>query len=125
LLQRKQQVLRRRWIGSLTILASLAWPQLRAVLGQEGHSLNSANRLQGSRNVVPLIDQLVNGLRATRNSEVEFLQVVVDRVEQGKLPQGMVNLVYRWAIQRNPRVPFPYFQLAMRELSRRRGIILP
>lgn len=118
-------MLRRRWIGSLTILASLAWPQLRAVLGQEGHSLNSANRLQGSRNVVPLIDQLVNGLRATRNSEVEFLQVVVDRVEQGKLPQGMVNLVYRWAIQRNPRVPFPYFQLAMRELSRRRGIILP
>lgn len=118
-------MLRRTWIGCLTLLASLAWPTSRYALGQEGNSLNSAEQLRGSRNVVPLIDQLSNGLRATRNGEIEFLRVVVQRVDEGKLPQGMVNLVYRWAIERNPRVPFPYFQMAMRELSKRRGVTLP
>ena len=118
-------MLRRTWIGCLTLLASLAWPSSRSALGQEGNSFNSAERLRGSRNVVPLIDQLANGLRASRPGDIEFLNVVVQRVDEGKLPQGMVNLVYRWAIERNPRVPFPYFQLAMRELSRRRGVTLP
>jgi len=106
-------------------VASLAWPQVRTVLAQEGHSLNSAERRRDGRHVVPLIDQLVNGLRVSRMEDIEFLQVLVHHVDQGKLPQGMVNLVYRWALQRNPRIPFPYFQLAMRELSRRRGITLP
>ena len=92
---------------------------------QEGNSINSAERNQSYSNRVPLIDQLTNGLRVTRPIDVQFLQVVVQNVDDGHLPQAMVNLVYRWAIQRNPRVPFPYFQLAMRELSRRRGVQLP
>lgn len=118
-------MLRKTWIGCVTLLASLAWPYSRSALSQEGHSINSAEQQRGSRNTVPLIDQLANGLRATRASDMVFLQTVVQYVDEGQLPQGMVNLVYRWAIQRNPRVPLPYFQLAMRELSRRRGVSLP
>jgi hypothetical protein len=97
----------------------------RTGFAQEGQSLNSAELNRGNRNTVPLIDQLTNGLRVSRPSDIQFLKVVVFKVEKGELPQGMINLVYRWAIRRNPQIPFPYFQLAMRELSRRRGVELP
>ncbi len=117
---------RRNWVGSSILLAAgLLLSGVRQAKSQEGFSVNSAERLRGTRNSVPLIDQLSNGLRVSRPSDRQFLQAIVDRVDQGILPQGMVNLIYRWAIQKNHDVPFPYFQFAMRELSRRRGIILP
>lgn len=116
---------RRRWISSSILLATWTLLSLRHAQAQEGLNLNSAQRLQGSRNVVPLMDQLTNGLRVTRPADRQFLQEIVARVEQGILPQGMVNLVYRWSLQKNRDVPFPYFQYAMRDLSRRRGIVLP
>lgn len=91
---------------------------------QEGNSINSAERLS-EQNVVRLEDQLKNGLRVTRPTQQAFIRVVVNFVETGRLPRAMVTLVYNWAIKRNPKVPFPYFQFALRALSRRRGINLP
>ncbi len=89
---------------------------------QEGRSFNSAELR--TRNAVPLEDQLINGLRVTTPGQRAFVQLVVLRVNQGRLPRAMVNLVYEWAIKRNPSVPFPYFQIALRILSRKRGISL-
>ncbi|MBX3420648.1 MAG: hypothetical protein KF752_03735 [Pirellulaceae bacterium] len=91
---------------------------------QQSTSLNAAERLVDARNIVPLIDQLKNGLRATQPNQVHFLEQVVAQVEQGNLPRSLVNLTYRWALQRHPRVPFPYFETAMRELAKRRGVML-
>lgn len=114
---------RRKFLKTLFAgLASLV--SVRQLRAQEGNSLNSAERLT-TRNVVSLEDQLKNGLRVSRPKQQAFIKVVVHHVDHGKLPRAMVTLVYDWAIKRNPAVPFPYFQYALRALSRRRGINLP
>lgn len=93
-----------------------------AVLAQQGSSFNNAEQLRSSRNVTPLLDQLRVGLRVNRSEQIAFLKAVVQKVEAGELPQAMVNVVYKWAISRNEKYPFPYFQYAMLELAKRRGV---
>lgn len=73
---------------------------------------------------VDLRTQLVTGLRVVQPSQAAYIDRVVRTVEQGRMSEAMVQLIYRWSIQRNPRVPFPYFQLAMQALTERRGIVL-
>jgi hypothetical protein len=116
-------IARRRWL--LTVIASaFALLPGRRLAAQQGNSVNSAERL-GSQNIAPLADQLNKGLRAVTPEQKQFVQVVVAYVEQGQVPRAMVNLVYRWALERNATVPFPYFEYAMRALSKRRGVVLP
>lgn len=114
---------RRLWL--LTIVSTaLAWLPSRLVEAQQGTSINSAERL-GERSIAPLSDQLTKGLRAITPEQKQFVVVVVAYVDQGVIPRAMVNLVYRWALERNANVPFPYFEYAMRTLSKRRGVVLP
>lgn len=121
-------LVRRLW--PLAIVATvLAWHPgghlpTAHVHAQQGNSNNSAEQL-GERNIAPLSDQLTQGLRAVTPEQKRFVAVTVAYVDQGVIPRAMVNLVYRWAIERNANVPFPYFEYAMRTLSKRRGIILP
>jgi hypothetical protein len=117
-------VLTSKWTRrTLLLLAPLAWLVDRGI-AQEGNSINSAERLADSNRTTPLIDQLQFGLRTTLPEQQRFLRDVVEKVDQGQLPRAMVNLIFQWARERNPRVPFPYFQLAMRELAKRRGVRL-
>lgn len=74
--------------------------------------------------LVRLEDQLKNGLRASRPTQVAFIKQVIIQVEKDRLPREMVNLVFKWAREKNERIPFPYFQFAMRELAKRRGVYL-
>jgi hypothetical protein len=67
----------------------------------------------------------MKGLRVSQPKQAAFVKLVVKAVDDERLPQAMVNLVYRWAIEKNSRIPFPYFQFAMRELAGRRGVKLP
>lgn len=97
---------------------------LRKSAAQQGNSINSAER-RAAQNTVSLEDQLKNGLRVTTAKQHTFVRVVVSYVNRGRLPRAMVNLIYNWAIERNPRVPFPYFQYALRVLARKRGVNLP
>ncbi len=114
---------RRYWL--LTVLASaVALLPSRRVAAQQGGSINSAERL-GDQNIAPLADQLTKGLRAITPEQKQFVQVVVAYVDQGQIPRAMVNLVYRWALEKHATVPFPYFEYAMRTLSKRRGVVLP
>jgi hypothetical protein len=73
---------------------------------------------------VDLRTQLITGLRVVQPSQAAYVDRVVRTVQQGKMSEAMVQLIYRWSIERNPRVPFPYFQLAMQALTQRRGIVL-
>lgn len=116
-------LVRRRWLQSTLLALTGFWWQ-RPVAAQEGNSFNSANRLS-EQNIASLEDQLKNGLRTTTADQAQFIRVVVHHVDNGRIPRAMVNLVYKWAIERNPRVPYPYFRIALRELSRRRGVQLP
>ncbi len=75
--------------------------------------------------VVSLEDQLLNGLRVVTVEQRAYVHQIVALVNQGKLPRAMVNVVYVWSLKRNPHVPFPYFQIALRAMAERRGIAIP
>jgi len=93
------------------------------VSGQESNSRNLAER--SSRGQVALETQLINGLRVAFPQQKVFISNVVQLVNQGKISRSMVNTVYTWSIRRNPKVPFPYFEFAMRALAQRRGVAIP
>lgn len=109
---------------ALLLLTPLALLPLRPLVGQEGASFNGAERLRSARNVTPLFEQLQVGLRVNTASQRAFLRLVADKVEQGEIPQAMVNVTYRWALSRNAKYPFPYFQAGLKELAKRRGVSL-
>ncbi len=114
---------RRLWLTS-AIVSMFALLPARRGAAQQGNSTNSAERLS-PQNLTSLTDQLNKGLRAATSSQKQFVSVVVAYVDQGRIPRAMVNLVYKWSLERNDSIPFPYFEFAMRELSKRRGVILP
>lgn len=116
-------LIRRRWIKGLVALFAGAGicNSLPRIASAQG---NPANPIDSSK-YVRLEDQLRYGLRCVTPAQIEYVGIIADAVEQGRIPRVMVNLVYRWALERNPSVPLPYFQIAMRELARRRGITLP
>ncbi len=117
-------MLRRRiWLTS-TLVGALAWITRRPAPAQEGNSFNGANSLRSGQ-IAPLSDQLNQGLRAVTPAQKRFVSVVVAYVERGRLPRALVNLVYSWALKRNSRMPFPYFEYALRVLAKRRGVTLP
>ena len=108
---------RRIWLKSLAI-AALGWLPSQLTTAQQGTPVR-----QG-RGAASLTDQLSKGLRAVTPEQFQFVNLVVARVDSGELPRGMVNLVYKWALKRNPRVPFPYFEYALKVLAERRGVRL-
>ena len=110
---------RRYWLAS--VVGAFSWLVTRNVSAQEGFSFNAA---QQGRGAATLRDQLLRGLRAATPEQEQFVDQVVVAVEAGRLPRGLVNLMYRWAIERNARVPFPYFQYGLTVLAKRRGISL-
>ena len=117
--------MRRRWWLRTMVAGTLAlmpWSKANAQQGFGG-GVNAANAL--TTQITPLKDQLEKGLRATTPAQRAFVATVVNAVDNNKLPRAMVNLVFRWALERNKRVPFPYFEFALRALSKRRGIVLP
>ena len=97
---------------------------LRKLSSQEGFSQNGAEQLS-EQNLVSLEDQLNAGLRVVTPGQRAFVTLVANYVKVGKIPRAMVTLVYTWSLKRNPRVPFPYFQFALRALAKRRGIVIP
>ncbi len=114
---------RRLWITSAIVSILSLLPGKRAA-AQQGNSVNSADRLT-TQNIASLEDQLNKGLRAATPEQKQFVQTVVVYVDQGKIPRAMVNLVYKWSLERNETIPFPYFEYALRVLSKRRGVVLP
>jgi hypothetical protein len=119
-----QTAMKRRQMATALLAGLFGLVPFRSGRAQQGVAINNAERLT-ERNVVSLQDQLRNGLRATTASQMKFIRDVDLYVRQGRIPRAMVNLVYEWALKRNPKVPFPYFQFALRALAKRRGVLLP
>jgi hypothetical protein len=78
-------------------------------------------------------DRLIAGLQARRGSEVEFIDAVVLKVRQGKLPERLVNQTFFWSRDRanrpghNPagtQRPIIYFQPVMSAQAKRLGVTL-
>ncbi|MCI0334206.1 MAG: hypothetical protein L0228_13390 [Planctomycetes bacterium] len=84
-----------------------------------------------AQQVVSLRDRLVVGLQARLKSEVAFVELVVLKVNQGKLPQRLVDQTFFWArdrasIRRNgsQRRPIIFFQPAMTARAKRLRVVL-
>jgi hypothetical protein len=88
---------------------------------QDSFSINEAESMM-SFNVVELKDQLYFGLRTFLPEQQAFLDSVIAKVDSGEIPRAMVNVVFVWAKKRNPKIPFPYFEVALRLLAEKRGV---
>jgi hypothetical protein len=91
------------------------------VHAQDGFNPNDAERMMSS-NVVELREQLYFGLRTFRPEQRAFLDQVVTKVENKEISRAMVNVIFIWAQKRNPKVPFPYFEIALKLLAEKRGV---
>ncbi len=84
-----------------------------------------------AQQVVSLRDRLVVGLQARMKSEVSFVELVVLKVNQGKLPQRLVDQTFFWARDRasislngSQRRPINFFQPAMTARAKRLRVVL-
>jgi hypothetical protein len=118
------KTIRRRQLGRYFV-GAFALALAPSVLGQnfEGFDTNLAEQML-DLNTVELRIQLQNGLRVFLPEQVAFLNAALAAVDSGRIPRSMINMVYVWAIRRNPKVPFPYFEVALRTLADRRGVTL-
>jgi hypothetical protein len=72
-----------------------------------------------------LQEQLINRLRATRDDQQAYIIFVVEQVQKGKLEAKLVVAIERYAMRRNRRYPFPFFERALRYEAAKRGVALP
>lgn len=108
---------RRRALLRLLLLAAW-WPAAET-------SAQIVPPLAGRSGVAKLEDQLIVRLRATSEDRQAYIRLVVQRIEQGQFELPRVRAIERYAIKRNPRFPFPYFERAMRVEAERLGVFLP
>lgn len=102
-------------------MISLAFLHLETAKSQDGFNPNDAERMMSS-NVVELKEQLYFGLRTFRPEQRAFLDQVVTKVENKEISRAMVNVIFIWAQKRNPKVPFPYFEIALKLLAGKKGV---
>jgi hypothetical protein len=64
--------------------------------------------------IASLEDRLKTGLRVKASRDVKFIETVVERVRDGRLPEKLVDSTYLWAIRRGKKYPFPAFEHVIR-----------
>ncbi len=84
----------------------------------------ASGALKKTDGVADLRDTLVNGLRATRPEEIAWLDQVVAKVQENRLPLPLVLSTFKWARNRHPSYPFPYFKRGLKVRAARLGIPL-
>jgi len=75
--------------------------------------------------VATLEEQLINRLRATTEERQSYIRLILAKTEQGLFDQGRILAIERYAIKKNPRFPFPYFERVMQFEAQRTGVYLP
>lgn len=71
---------------------------------------------------VTLTQQLQKGLKLRRPIEFEFVDGVVQMVDEDKLSIDTVNKAFAWSRQRNKFRPYVYFEASLIELAKRDGV---
>lgn len=74
--------------------------------------------------VALLEEQLINRLHATTEVQRSYLRHVVKMVDEKKLSLELVVAIERYALRRNPRYAFPFFERALRFEASRRGVAI-
>lgn len=86
--------------------------------------ITPSRSMSGTTPVATLEEQLTNRLRATTDTQAEYIRLVVKLVDEKKLEARLVIAVEQYALRKNPRYPFPYFERALRYESAKRGVVL-
>jgi hypothetical protein len=73
---------------------------------------------------VSLLDRLKTGLRVKAPSDVRFVEMVAQRVREGRLPAKVVDSTYLWSVSRGKKYPFPAFQHVIRLHAERLNVSL-
>jgi hypothetical protein len=94
------------------------------VKSQDSFDMNEAERMM-TADIVDLRSQLVFGLRTNLPGQVQFIDSVIAKVESKEISRSMVNVIFVWARKRNPKIPYPYFEVALRLLAEKRGVTFP
>jgi hypothetical protein len=55
---------------------------------------------------------------------VRFIETVVRRVEEGRLPEKLVDSTYLYAVRRGKKYPFPAFEHVIRLQADKLGVPL-
>lgn len=110
--------------ATIAVVVSTAWAQTPTPI-QASATITRPGRQ------VSLHDQLRVGLKATTKADLEFINLVVLRVNQGKLPRKVVDATFLWARNRyktrpsNHRLrPIVYFQPALERQAKKIGVVL-
>ena len=75
-------------------------------------------------NVASLADRLKTGLRVKAPRDVAFVEMIAERVREGRLPEKLVDSTYLWAIRRGKKYPFPAFEHVIRLQAEKLGVPL-
>ncbi|MCE9551788.1 MAG: hypothetical protein K8T91_00195 [Planctomycetes bacterium] len=74
---------------------------------------------------VPDLKQTLNyGLKARLPSEFAFIRHVNQLVEEKRLSRAVVLRTFTWARGQSDKMPFPYFQFALRAQAKKFGVQL-
>ncbi|MFM7245269.1 MAG: hypothetical protein ACKO40_14015 [Planctomycetaceae bacterium] len=74
--------------------------------------------------VASLADRLKSGLRVKAPRDVAFVETVAERVQEGRLPEKLVDSTYLWAVRRGKKYPFPAFEHVIRLQADKLGVPL-
>ena len=100
----------------------LALTATSVVVGQ----ITSPRVLSSSRSTsATLEEQLMNRLKATRDDQRAYVRHVVALTKAGKLDRKLVIAVERYALRRNAKYPFPFFERALKYEAAKRRVQLP
>lgn len=78
----------------------------------------------GGGGIAALEDRLKAGLRVKAPREVKFVETVVRRVREGRLPEHLVDATYIWSVRRGRKYPFPAFEHVIRLKAEKLGVDL-
>lgn len=98
------------------------WLACLGIAGLQGVGLVAA-RVRGDE-PISLQSTLEKALFCRRPEEFEFVALVAQKVDEGKLPRAIVLAMLKWARERRHDFPFPYFQAGMREHAKRLNVQL-
>jgi len=68
--------------------------------------------------------ELEKGLKARRPTDFKFISSVVTKIENGQIPQTVVNETFDYARRQSNQYPFIYFQFAIRKRAQKLGVAL-
>ncbi len=77
-----------------------------------------------AQSIPNLKDTLSKGLKARQPKEFAFVDKVVLLVEKKKLPLKMVMTSFKWARDRSEKIPFVYFENALRTQAKKINVAI-